>query len=1004
LKKRLGVLSVVTILVMAFFALSAAATNSELYFSSDKNGQTRVTNVQEGSQVWMVVHDPDENIDCDVRDKFWTDAKVFDPKTGAYINFAFALARAGNDVAAYGHYQPGHNPGKDVPADIVYFEETGADTGLFVSSQPMQIGTRLDYRVDELNTHWVGLDFAGVLSAKNGFHGPFDSTRNNTNFGQWEYVNGIRGKQTVALPTALTTLPSWVTKEHGRFENMDTLIGMVVDQNDPTDVATAMMKIIDTKGSVTWDQQIYKDANGSATITVTDADENLNCNEIEYVPVFIIVNPESWNPVQTASDWDSPTGFCALKRTGGVELDGTERVVTTAAPKPAPIAWYNIYNSGLTFPTRPAMAGNYYMQYPVQSQSNVTFFDTVATNGVTEVMFYAQETGVNTGVFQLNLNSILVDLGFYSLSVRDVLVAYYIDPNDEDDFQVGVSYIEEKQHSITSFTDATRQDKELFWIGRDPVYVQVIDANANVDPCCPEQVVVSICDPHEWDDAEWLILDETSSNSPVFFSNAGTELLPVWDAMGIGNEPSKTGGYQLNLDNWKLEVFNEDHVYVQYNDVYYVTGLEGMGGLGDETFASTASTAFPPKIDRIRVANDVSFDLMEIADTQVYNGQSVTMYFLDRQGNRVSGYVNSDCVFIEVVDADQNEDTLRRERIDGFWDKNQNMPFGPRALNGFVCDWTRTYINPLNALFGDTNIFSRLSDASARDAQYNSYQYSYPKVYVLNPRSGQWAALDLLETGVTTGDFVSVICVDLVNVYTCVPTLGALPGDTVVAYYQDPSNHSDSAMIQVKVGIGGGTTPASQSSTTTFTNATGAAVVNYTDADLVYVKVVDPSHAGATTLAGAVTIGTVTYALAPLAGAPTDTFITTGLDLNLTAGTSITATYKDPTDPTDTSTDTITIIASKLDVTSFYAGPNPSAGDVTFAYKGSGIASVMSVTVYDLAGHVVWASELANVTKIVWNGKDDGGAFVANGAYIYLVTATDGTDTFNGKGTLFINR
>jgi hypothetical protein len=276
-------------------------------------------------------------------------------------------------------------------------------------------------------------------------------------------------------------------------------------------------------------------------------------------------------------------------------------------------------------------------------------------------------------------------------------------------------------------------------------------------------------------------------------------------------------------------------------------------------------------------------------------------------------------------------------------------------------------------------------------------------VYVLNPRNGQWAALDLLETGIATGDFVSVICVDLVNVYTCVPTLGALPGDTVVAFYQDPSNHSDSAMIQVKVGIGGGTTPPSQSSVTTFTNATGAAVANYTDADLVYVKVVDPSHAGATTLADAVTIGTVKYSLAPLAGATNDTFITTGLDLNLTAGTSITATYKDPTDPTDTSTDTITVIASKLDVTSFYAGPNPSAGDVTFAYKGSGIASVMSVTVYDLAGHVVWANELANVTQIVWNPAA-GPSPAANGCYIYLVKATDGTDTFSDEGTLFINR
>jgi hypothetical protein len=132
-------------------------------------------------------------------------------------------------------------------------------------------------------------------------------------------------------------------------------------------------------------------------------------------------------------------------------------------------------------------------------------------------------------------------------------------------------------------------------------------------------------------------------------------------------------------------------------------------------------------------------------------------------------------------------------------------------------------------------------------------------------------------------------------------------------------------------------------------------------------------------------------------------FITTGLDLNLTAGASVSATYKDPTDPTDTSSDTITVIASKLDVTSFYAGPNPSAGPVTFGYAGTGIASVMSVTVYDLAGYVVWASELANVTQIVWNPAA-GPSPAANGCYIYLVTATDGTDTFDGKGTLFINR
>jgi hypothetical protein len=72
---------------------------------------------------------------------------------------------------------------------------------------------------------------------------------------------------------------------------------------------------------------------------------------------------------------------------------------------------------------------------------------------------------------------------------------------------------------------------------------------------------------------------------------------------------------------------------------------------------------------------------------------------------------------------------------------------------------------------------------------------------------------------------------------------------------------------------------------------------------------------------------------------------------------------------------------------------------VTFGYHGSGIASTMSVEVYDLAGHLVWANDLANVTEIVW----DCGS-LANGAYIYVVEATDGTDTFGDTGTLFINR
>jgi len=251
---------------------------------------------------------------------------------------------------------------------------------------------------------------------------------------------------------------------------------------------------------------------------------------------------------------------------------------------------------------------------------------------------------------------------------------------------------------------------------------------------------------------------------------------------------------------------------------------------------------------------------------------------------------------------------------------------------------------------------------------------------------------------------VSVICIDLTSVYSaCVPTLDVLPGDTIIAVYQDPSNHSDSAWISVKVGIGGGATPPSQQSTTMFVDAEGNEVTSYTDADLVYVKVIDPSHAGAVLLANAVEIGGVSYDLTPLAGA-TDEFITDGLDLGLAAGDTITATYTDPTDPTDTSSDTITIIASALDVERFYAGPSPFSDTTTFGYIGSGIASDMSVEVRDTSGHVVWSQELANVSEIVWDGTDETGALLANGPYMYMITATDGTNTFTGDGWVFIDR
>ena len=655
MKKKIGQVSTAAILLAVCFAWGTWATTATMYFSSDQYGQNRITNIQEGDRIWIAVYDPDENIDCDFRDKIFPDISLMDPKTGALFNW---------------------NNSGDLSGD--YLKETSADSGLFVSNQYFRIGGRAN------------------VTLKNWTHTPGDLVD-----GAYSYSGGVYSFLSVT----------------GRVENMDTVYGMYQDHNDSTDIAVTMAKLIDTKGTISWDQLVYLDSHGSAKITIVDPDENLYPSEIEKIPVFIIVNPGSWNPVRE----NSPTNFCMLKRCGGIDpVDGSVM--------DEPIRWYNIYNSGLGGPypnnTQPVSACAYYMQYPVSG--NVTTFDTTDPNGYCRVMFYAQETGFDTGVFELRLDHILSGLGFNSLKKRDTLVAYYLDPNDTDDFKLATAYIEEAEHSVTSFVDESHATKSVYQIGRNPVYVQVIDSNANVD-CCgdPEQIVTHICDPHGEDDSEWIILDETSSNSPIFFTQAKISLLPAWNALGLGIPGP--GGWQLQLDNWKLEAYNEDSIYVRYNDVYYTQNA--IDSLGD----SNSNTAFPPEIAAVRVSNDVSFDTMQISDTQVFDGSSVNMYFLDRRGNQVTSYVNSDCALIEVIDPDQNEDPLRRDRIYAYWDGGQDLACAMQTPDIFG--------NPARA-----------------------------KVYVVNPRNGHWAAVDLLETGVGTGNFVSVTGVDLISQDASDPT------------------------------------------------------------------------------------------------------------------------------------------------------------------------------------------------------------------------------------------
>ena len=1037
-KRRTGIVNTRRIaaagLLLLFIAASSAgvwASDAQMYFSTDKNGENRVTKVNEGDHIWIVVVDSDEDIDCDVRDKFWTDIKVMDTKTGAHIVWtsymdehgdANGFLRGEDEYVPYKGHWPGVSAGW-LGAD--FMEETNQATGVFVSKRPFQIGTRVDYGDDgRLHSHIVGpysrtgagvdptdFEWGGYLYADSAWDADDDGdnriwvdqrqgfvetviTPNNQPIPSYDLADGDAW-----LPPGTGDLAVEEGEDYmlGRFENMDTLVGLYVDQNDPSDVALGLGKISDHKSSIAWGREVYRDANEAALVTITDLDENLNCDAVESVPVFILVNPGSWNPPD--AERMSATDFCSLKRYGGVTDRATPSTVLNQ-----PIVWYSIYrNYDVDAPgggadvwvdlaadgsNQPNLEGTYYVDYPIADDDNVVSFDTASDSGVTRVMFYAEETGSDTGVFQFWINDILTDLGFDSLNVRDVLVAYYVDPNDQDDFSLATAYIGERNHSQLRFTNGSREDESVFWIGRDPVYVELTDENANTDPCCPEKVVVQVCDPHEIDDTEWLVLDEMSSNSPVFFTHIGMKLISVWDALGIG-DPLLRGGYSLRLDNWELEAFNEDRVYARYNDVIYADAE--IAQLGDISI----DTAFPPQIRSARVANDVSFSLFEVGDTQVYDGDEMTMYFLDRQGNRISGYANSDCVFVEVIDHDQDEDQQRRERIDGYWDGRQNVPFGPMdfAANrpADVCAFQDNEMHIVNELLGDTNVFN----------DRGSEPIEWAKLYVLNPRNGRWAVVDLLETGIDSGDFVSVTCIDLVSQHECVPALGVLPGDTILAIYNDPSNHSDVAWIATKVGIGGAPPTGS---TTTFVDADGHTVAAYVQGDPIIVQVVDPSIADAGTLPDAVTIDGTTYDLTPVPGAAAGTFTTGPLDLPVVAGDTVTATYVDPSNASDTSSASVTIVAAQFTVERFYAGPSPFSDGTSFGFVGTGLAAAFDVAVYDLAGRLVWSATGENVLSIPWDGRNADGEPLANGAYVYRVQASGGDGAYNGQGKVFIQR
>jgi hypothetical protein len=913
---------------MAAMVFGTMALAFDAYFS-DAQGQKPLGKVQEGNYVYIVVKDADKAA-CGIAE-FLADIVIFDFKTGAWLEYPGAVFRELGGIGSG-----------------LFFWVTGPGSNTKVA---VQIGSRADFADVPTQTHVLGNISAAITAWEDG---------------NWEYLDA--DIQMGLLPAARAVQRLQLDAE-GRFENNDTLILLVGDLTDSRNVDQDQLKIIDTVSALNVTPGKVKYGCGAAceniVVTIKDADENLNCNEVEYVPVFVIINPGSWD--------GDVTNFCSLILRGGYDEAGVLW--------DEPIRWYNIYEEAR------------FIDYDGAPWWNPDWPTTVL-----RAVFFAAETSVSSGEFKLDLGNLedfqeALGLGRDArLPPGTTIAFYYIDPNDFDDMDLATIEVDDRPHSQVFITDASGVPISEVKIGHQGLYIRVYDADANVEACCQDKVVVHICDPHNEDDSEYIVIDEISNNSGIFFTQSGVRLEPLWDAVN---------GYQLVFDDWRIQAFNEDTIFVRYNSVDYMT--ESLNALGD---GDPNDGFFPPEINYDAPRNqywDVSFAKVKVYDYQVFDGATHQMRFLDGNYQPVTKIPISGSLYLEVTDLDQNENPLLRELIFGGWNKDAVGPVDSSPV------WTEGagIFNGLPAGF-----FNRV----VPDNLLGLYEQSITgiletvKVFMFNAQRGYWERIDLRETAIGSGVFRSTTCVLVSD--TRAPgqgNLGAGAGDTIMAFYQDPSNHSDISIISIKVSEGGAgeVVPPVVTLKVEFDRTT------YYPGDTVTITVTDEQYSGAAEIVGTNVLvlmdkdGSVITSwnrLEAVAGQPGKFRVTYVLPETVKPGT-ITAKYTDPYMPTRVAQGQATVQPKTLsNVTGIAVSPNPFKTSTTFtiqAEPAGAVAEKITIAIYDLTGAKVAEITGANTASVTWNGGN-----LRNGAYIYVAIVEGGSprQTWTFKGFVYIER
>lgn len=276
-------------------------------------------------------------------------------------------------------------------------------------------------------------------------------------------------------------------------------------------------------------------------------------------------------------------------------------------------------------------------------------------------------------------------------------------------------------------------------------------------------------------------------------------------------------------------------------------------------------------------------------------------------------------------------------------------------------------------------------------------------VLVLDRATGDWENVVLEETGPDTGEFMNrqglslqpATSPDAVEVNN--NRLEVFDRDVIEVHYQDNFNPKDYSLAWVRlVPQPAGVVVAPPAPVRVFfSDATGRQVAEYAVGDTVYVAVQDAAANAdpnaAEVLVDAITVtntrtGDFVVVSATETGPDTGLFVSdpittgppgSGAMLIVEEGDTLEVAYGD-------ATATITIVTRVFTCTGAVNYPNPFSTTTTFEAQGSGIAQI-TVTVYDLLGRTVAELQASGAT-VTWDGRTADGQTLASGVYLYQVT------------------